>query len=400
MSQNNHIFPIISPELKFVLSCTDETINISENKELLSLLNWSTVLKLSLIHGLFPYVYNTLKKLDNQQIPNEVLNLLKQRYIFNSLKIIGLADEIVRIVKYLKKFGIEPVILKGPPLSVRINEDITLRPSNDIDILVDPLDFAKAERCLENLGYDRVSPDFQLTSSQYNFYLKNQHHFEYYNSKRASQVELHWRLRSYNTKNFSTTNNIKTQKIFISDYNVSVLADEYWLLYLMVHGYKHMWTRLRWLFDIKGFIKLGIDWDKLILLAKNFDLESVLNQTLILLNNLLNFPIPEQLESSVSSDKKAWQLTSKVIDRLFEIENNESPQISELSLLDKISYFNYNSEWSNKLKYISDLFKPREGDFKLISLPDLIFPLYYFIVPILRLWGRISFILNYFFVRL
>jgi len=386
--------PKISPELIFVLSCTRYTETDKETfRTLLSpTIDWDLVLHLSLAHGLFPLVYNALKGLDNPTVPEYVIKTLRQHYLINALKVMGQTNEIVRIIKTMDEYGLQPLILKGSPLSVKINEDIAFRPSNDIDMLVNPLDFDRAEQIIEQMGYKRYSPDFVLTPRQQKAYFGTHHHFEYFHLKRAISVELHWRIRSFNVKNFPLTSKLSTQMINVEECLVPVMDDEYWLLFLMVHGYKHFWARLRWLYDIKEFMKLKIDWDKLIYQADISELRPILHQSLILANQLFNVPIPDCLEQSVANDRKAWQLAYTVMDKLsINIRVNNLPNFKFPPLRDgALSSFNYfNLKWKNKLYFLFFIFRPSEKEFQLISLPDFLYPFYYLIKPPYWLWRQI-----------
>lgn len=370
----------MSPELEFVLSC----INSAEvPEEVIASLNWNMVLNLAVIHSIFPLVYNTISRLNYPTVPKNIVMILQQKCIRSAIIIVGLADEIVRIVKDMEHSGVQPIILKGPPLSIKINEDIALRASSDIDILVDPAEFQRAEKILEKLEYRRISPNFSLTPRQQKNFFKKDHHFEYVNDKRAIKVELHWRIRSFNIKHFPSVSDLNTQKINVAGFAVPVMGNEYWLIYLMVHGYKHMWVRLRWLYDIKIFIEQNINWKKIITIAENTELKPILHQTLILLNTLFEVPIPQCLKQSVANDKKAWQLYYAVMEELCTSKNNSyNPTFMNNFTLKKINYFDFNSKFSNRLYYLLTTLKPRDIDYKLISLPDILFPLYYFIKPI------------------
>ncbi len=394
MAQENS-FPKISKELKFVLECTHDINKAAEIKELFPLLQWDNVINMAMTHRLFPFVYNAMRQFGSSEVPENVIKLLQQEYMKSAIKVVGIADEIVRIVNFMRDYGIQPLILKGPPLSVRINEDITLRPSSDIDILVDPLEFEKAEKILELMEYTRISPDFLLTPRKRKFYYKNDHHFEYFHNKHAILVELHWRIRSFDVKLFPTASSLSTQKINITECLVPVMDDEYWLMYLMVHGYKHMWTRLRWLYDIKEFLNNNLDWDKIIFIANNSELKSILHQTVILLNVLFDVSIPDQLQESVVNDQKAWQLSNTVMENLCENTNKENLPNLKFSRLKNVNYYNFSSRWRNMLIYISSLFKPTKDEFELIVLPDILFPLYYLIKIFNLLWKRIKSTCNF-----
>lgn len=391
----NRFFSKMSPELRLVLNCTKYESPNEEIRALLSSkINWDWVLRLSIVHGLFPLVYNTLKSLDDRLVPEYVLKTLQQNCIKNALKVFGMTDEIVRITKNMVEYGIQPLVLKGSALSVKINEDIALRPSNDIDILVDPHEFAKAEKILEQIGYKRYSPDFLLTPRQQKAYFKRHHHFEYFNIDRTIHVDLHWRIRSFEVKSFPTTSNLATQKINMTGCLVPVMADEYWLMFLMVHGYKHMWSRLRWLYDIKEFIKMNIDWDKVIVQADISELRPIMHQTLILVNEFFDVPIPDRLKAAIGNDKKAWQLAYTSIEKLLDNINVIKPIDHSFStliknILDKFNYYYLDSKWKNRLFYLISFLKPSEIEFKLISLPDILYPFYYLIRPVYWLWRHI-----------
>lgn len=370
---NYKLIPTISPELKFVLSCT---YNVGKKiEEPIPTLDWNKVLSLAISHGIFPLVYNTLSKLNNTNIPEFVLQSLQQQYLKNAIKVVGLAEEICRITNYMEQNDVQPIILKGPPLSIKTNEDIALRPSSDIDILVDPTQFDKAEKLLEELEYKRFSPDFTLTPRQKKFCIRNDHHFEYIHYKRAIIVELHWRIRSDNIKNFPTASALTIQKVLVSERPITVMDNEYWLIYLMVHGYKHMWERLRWLYDIKQLMHYNLDWNKVIFIADKSELRSILHQTLILLNILYDVSIPDMLNKSTQNDKKAWQLSDTVLTKLG--QNINVNELITISHLKNTNYYNYNSRLIHKLFYIFLVFKPTIEDFKQTSLPDILFPLYY-----------------------
>lgn len=383
--------PIMSSELLFVLSCVTEgekdntTVLLDQN------LDWDLVLHLSLSHCLFPLVCNTLISFEKSKVPEYVIKSLRQHCLINALKVTSQNNEIIRIVKELNEHGINPIILKGSLLSAKINEDIIHRPSNDIDILVDPLEFDSTEKILEQMGYIRYSPDFQLTPRQQKTYLEIHHHFEYYHPQRATSVELHWKIRSFNVKKVPTAYHIGKQKINVSGYQIPVMDNENWLLFLMIHGYKHFWTRLRWLYDIKEFMNTPIDWNKVIGLADLYESKVILHQTLILSNYLFDVPIPNCLERSLNTDKKAMKIANIVIERLC-IKNASKSKFCNFIKDFFVSYHYSNYTIKNKLNHLRLMTKPGLVEYKLISLPDILFPFYYIIRPIYWLTRRIPFL--------
>lgn len=374
----------ISRELFFVLGCVnkdEKIISSMFDQEL----DWEHIQQLAFSHYLYPLVYDSLMNYGNSLIPEKVIQALKKQFLISAFKVTSQNDDIIRIVKGLNDHGISPIVLKGPPLSTKINEDIVFRPSHDIDILVDPHDFDTTEKVLEQMGYIRYSPDFPLTPRQRKTFLEIHHHFEYYHPHHTATVELHWKIRSFNVSKVPTAYNIGKQLINVYGTEIPVMDNENWLLFLMIHGYKHFWNRLRWLYDIKEYMKTPIDWNRVVALADQYESKVVLHQTLILENFLFNVPFPACLEKSLNADRKAMKLAEVVVERLCINESKYRNPIH--NFLESYHYSNYTIK--NKLNHLRYLTKPGLEEFKLISLPDFLFPIYYLIRPIYWLIKRI-----------
>ncbi|MEO0957325.1 MAG: nucleotidyltransferase family protein [Pseudomonadota bacterium] len=74
-----------------------------------------------------------------------------------------LLSEAEKVQRRLEDAGIASVLMKGPSLLAGAYPSIGDRPTADIDILVDPMDFRNATRCLR-AGRDAVSCDAHATS--------------------------------------------------------------------------------------------------------------------------------------------------------------------------------------------------------------------------------------------
>lgn len=383
-------FPKMSPELVFVLNCIRfSEVEKKQMHTLLALiLDWDLCLRQAMEHRVFPLVYKTLRTLNNPAVPDYVLQTLRQECRNNALKAVSMTGEMVRVIRMMEDVGIQPLILKGAPLALKLYEDIALRPSVDIDILIKPQEFAKAEKIMEHAGYKRFEPDLSMTERQTKKYFEKHQHFSYIHPERTICVELHWRTYHFGVNGVPTSSDLSTQKVDIGGCLVSVMADEEWLMYLMVHGCNHMWFRLRWLSDIEKFMKKNLNWDKIILIADNHELRLVLHLTLILVNELLVVPFPEPLTHDVTNDQKAWELAYMVINGFRENtdEVSSSKFLCLKEFIQKPAYYvSFRTGWKRKLSYIFSFiiskFQPRDEDFQLISLPDSLYWFYYLIKP-------------------
>ena len=383
-------FDKISPELWLMLACAGGD-NLKVQNLMQQPVNWGLFLQLAVHHRVYPLAYKTLSQLSNSVVPEHVLSFLRKKYQENTIYSLSLTGETVRMVRALEGHGIRCIVLKGAPLAWRLYGDIAIRPSRDIDILVPFEQLEKAMDILESEGYHEINV---LTTRQFEIYFKNikknHHHLDYQHSKKNIFLELHWKpSRGFHLFPEPTDNILK--RTMVMGNSLPVLSDEEWLLYLMVHGARHGWFRLRWLADIAKFTQIeGIDWKKISLLAQEFGVVSILQQSLILANRLFSVPIPLGLVFSVSNDRSAWRLACVGMNLCLTTADCEIMGNSEQS-----NYFRkiYNAQlwpgWKNRLNTVLKPFKPTISDIKLISLPDRLYAAYYFIRPIYWLWRRL-----------
>jgi len=389
----------IPHELKLVLACASGHIEKIHDL-LLDSVNWDMFLQLALHHRVYPLVYDMLSQLSQATIPENILIYLQKVCKDNVLNGLQMAAETVRIINRLEDQGIHVLILKGLPLASRLYNDIALRPSKDIDILVSPSDLNKAHNLLQKDGYreiDNPYPQHSFTSKQSKVvekFLEHAAHVGYWHDMKSINVELHWSLgRGKRELPFPNENDIS--KIDVAGYSLPVLRDEIWLNYLILHGVEHAWFRLRWLVDIAKFIERNdIDWEKVFSMAESKGVETLLLQSLILASELLNTPVPDKLQSALASDRAAWRLahlTLKVCIATQEYEIKDSNGL-KLSFWKNIYKIYLLKGWRNRFIYILEdfkkLFSPSIYDFMTISLPDRFFGLYYILHPFCFLYRR------------
>ncbi len=384
-----------SPELSLILLCAQDRTETNANMDNLlnQPLDWNIILAMAVHHRLYPLVYKSLSGLNHPAIPLHILNALHDAYRQNALMSVNMTGEMLRILQCLEVNGIKTLVLKGYPLALRFYGDLSLRPSHDVDILIDPEDLEKAHKIIEQQGYRIQGFDFGLTPRQKKAHYQNFHHLSYYNQERGVYLELHWRVHYLDLQNYALAD-LHTSSMEIAGCLVPAMADEELFLYLMVHGFSHRWFRLRWLCDIQRLMKVcNIDWDRLNSLAGSGEIETIVHQTMILLNQLLEVPIPESIATSVLSDKRAWNLARAVMDELMTpIDAGNSTRESYwLDFKIRNSYnLQLRSGWKAKLAYVGALFKPIYVDYQVISLPDRLYPLYYLIRPFNWLGRRIA----------
>jgi hypothetical protein len=382
----NKIASEFPQELRLMLASAN--CDLDKTKYFLKLpINWDKFLRLADYHRVYPLVYSTLSRLNNLLVPENVLDVLRQTCQENTLSALRITGEMVRIGILLEDSNISTVVLKGAPLSLLLYGDIAARPYSDIDILVTIDELEQTMTVLENEGYYRISEydSYGLTPRQLQIYLKHHEHsshFEYWNNKKGIKLEIHWKLSKYgNVLPFPKESNIK--KMVVAGTSMSVLSNEEWFLYLVLHGAGHKWHRLRWLVDIRKFIqKENIDWISISHKAEKFGIRSFLYQALILTNQVLGVDLPPDLEPDIARDKTAWWLAYLSLQASILDAGERVGSSGIYSIYANISYDLYMTRGlQNKFNYFLKLFGPKAEDIKLVALPDSLCALYYIIGP-------------------
>jgi hypothetical protein len=231
----------------------------------------------------------------------------------------SLIKEIHDIELFLASESIDHVFLKGPLLSHVYYNDITVRTSKDIDVLIQSKDFLKADEYLLNNGYQKSENYSNLTSDQLHLLFKSGNEVEYFHPQTGVQVEVHWRLFRNKSLFSKKMDLIFRSKEFVTFKNVKypVLGEEDLFLYLCIHGGRHGWLRIQWLIDIFyihqqsesiALIKMYED-------AKKEDLHLYVLQPFVLMAKLFSIEIPKEIKAKcVEHEKSLIPLTDYVID--------------------------------------------------------------------------------------
>lgn len=202
-------------------------------------------------------------RLSHQQIDWLLNENSRKKYIDEKISQLQHVRIFMEVTGLLRQNGIPFISLKGPLLSYRIYKDPTVRISHDIDLLIDTEMIGRVIEILYNNGYQFSTDVFwPETKSQQKIYIKKIHHLSFFNTETKSCVEIHWVLMhelpvSPQRQKAIISENIK--EVEFSGKTFSVLGAELELIYLMIHGARHGWQRLKWLIDIKDYPLQEID---------------------------------------------------------------------------------------------------------------------------------------------
>lgn len=271
-------------ELAFIMQVLKSSSCIQEHKQHQAI-DWNRLFKLIIRHRVWHQVFDEIKPFADK-VPTSFYERLNQFCQKDRLQILKTAAETARISLAFNKHSLFHCFIKGMILNATLYPSLTLRPCKDIDVWVHAEDISIASAALEALGYQQRTPSYPLKGLQKSYYIRHKYDIAFYHPEKKIEVELHFKLAKFGA-DFPNPTTANTQSIKLFNTSVPTLKDDYNLLYLMLHGARHAYNRLRWLYDIVLYLKSGhCNLQRVRKLAKENNCEHVFDQGLILVQNI------------------------------------------------------------------------------------------------------------------
>ncbi|MGM1032023.1 MAG: nucleotidyltransferase domain-containing protein [Bacillota bacterium] len=354
-----------------ILKKENDEINLGSRSELFSNIDWELFLQFTKHHRVYPLIFVTLKRIDEKLVPRHVIEALYQEYKKNTFQMLCLSREMERVSKLFSENQICLLFLKGPAIASDLYGDISLRTSKDLDMLIPLNDLDKAEKLLNGIGYERVLEPTVLNELKVRY-----HHITYYNAQRGIHIEIHWRLHPPPMKE-PTFNELWKRKrtSMLTTHPIYFFGKEDLFLYLIAHGARHGWFRLRWLNDIDQMLRQELCMKKIYLLLKRHQYYHLGGQALILASKLLNSPINKEMKI-LTEGMRSKRLAKKALIYIQEKDGFLYPKDYLFSLKSN----------TQKLLFILTLFYPSSADAEILRLPKYFHFLYFPLRPFLCAW--------------
>jgi hypothetical protein len=336
----------LKPENKLLLYCIQSSVSSDSLDRLENIIeqgvDWHYVVRTAdSPHGIIPLLYCTLKTLSFNGVPDQFRSRIQARYRQVALDNLYLTGELLKIIKLLKGKNITALAFKGPLLAVTAYGDLALRQFCDLDILVQPQDVVPTIRALTSLGYHLPEP---LGDKQITELLPRKKDFKLIGQNERAVLEIHWRLVG---RYFPFSFDLRRmwddlERTKISGEEVLNFAPEELLLFLCVHGSKHMWERLIWVCDVARLLenRPDIDFEHLMRIAETHGCLRMVKLGLLLSKSLANTQLPAGVLDAILADKSIENLAVRSINRLFEddikTENSSGLHSFHISVRERI----------------------------------------------------------------
>jgi hypothetical protein len=331
-------------------------------------INWDYLFATAQAHGLLPLLHKHLTGL----APTHFLSRLKRESVANSQNILHLIAKQLRVYKLFKENGIPVALFKGPLLAQMAYGEISLRQAGDIDVLINRRHFEQARALLESLGYE-MSP--RLTPAQLASHLSNHCELQFMRDEWFTVVDLHWDLapRSFVFKLHGDEVMSRLQTVSLAGTTVETFGAEDLVLYLSMHGAKHLWRRLEWIVSLAEVLRATpqLNWDLLVQRAEQAHASRMLALGLRLVEKFSDVSIP------VLEDLGMQRMADQVHEQLFNTfgaADSTETNLYNLRIMDR--------KRDALMSTLRAIFVPTLPDWQAVALPAPLHSLYYAFRPL------------------
>lgn len=243
---------------------------------------------------LMPLVYRHLEKSGDPLIPH-----LRGIYRYTWMNNQRFMVKVQQVVGALQSAGIDTMVLKGIPLSLRYYGDMGVRLMSDLDVLVPTDCAADAIRVLSQ-------KPLNLRWSEYEYKYRHLLHAMHLFDANKVDVDLHWNLMSQHAyagadKPFWAAGEPLTLTPALTTHT---LSPTHQLFHNLIHGFAWgMTPAIRWVADSYVLYQqpgVAIDWHELLDLAQAFRLGFPVRQSLRLLQADFRLELPIDVVSRLN----------------------------------------------------------------------------------------------------
>ncbi len=341
--------------------------------------DWNRLVALAERHLVVARLYKHLNDLAFDRVPLIVMDDLRCNFEKNVLRNLGLIGELRRLIRLFKDNGILLIPLRGPVFSQLIYQDVGIRRSEDLDILILKEDFARVQVLLRSAEYE---PRIRCNSVQERLLLKCGFERQFESAAFGeAEVDLHWDIMSAAYLRVSIVPDLvnNSSDICLLGENVCILSAEDLLFVSCIHAASHLWLSLDVISDVAEIIYRypRLNWDLLWEQVQKTKGQRALFVSLLLVCDLFNIPVPEEVLAAAKRDAGARKLAEHARDALFKEPKRRSKFDS---VFDRLATKESLRDRVHILFFY--VFVPTANDFRLMSLPASLTPFYYFYHPL------------------
>jgi len=304
------------PDVEFglLLACSKQPTDEALVRDLASQVqDWQRLLRYAEFHEMTPLICHNLMD-SGCSLSSTTFEHLATKARQNTQKNLLLTAELLRIMRALQAANIRAVPYKGPVLAAAAYGTLAARGFCDLDILVAETDVRRTLGIVSDLGY---RAEYSLSPAQESKYFRNTCEYNFLHESKHTQVEIHWQIVPAKLGLKFEFNRLWSRVRFlpIGSSQLPILSPEDTLLVLSVHGFKHLWTSLKWVCDIAAVISSPeeLDWTYVVSESARIGATRIVLIALSLANRMCQSPLPDPIRLRLSRDPVASAIAGEIV---------------------------------------------------------------------------------------
>ena len=292
-----------------------------------------------------------------------------------------LSGELCRVTDLLNHHQVAFVPLKGPLLSQRLYNDVAVRASGDLDLLLKPDDVLRVRDLLIAAGYRVDSPLPWWDDSA--CFKSREYELMMADDTRSLTIDLHWRaVPAYFASALDTISLWDSlTSTLLAGRQIPDLPTEHLLLFLCAHGAKHGFDRLGWICDIATCLR-NYDFNREAILSMA---RAAASRRQVLLGvrlaaTLLDAPLPSDLPDDPAVNPLVESVTRRLLSGI-------PPPIPGSDLVPLCLRMLETPR--QRIRYLGGHMSPSAAEYQVLRLPPALHFLYYVFRP-LRLAAKVA----------
>ena len=340
--------------------------------------DWDYLLNTANVHGLTPLLHKQLHSFAPDLTPVNVLSRLKLQSVANTQNVLHLVGKQLKLYRAFKDENIPVAILKGSVLAQMAYGDLSLRHAGDIDVLITRADFNRAKSMLEALGY-QMTPS--LTPAHLASHVRSHCEIQFVRDDWFTVVDLHWALAPKNFVFKLETDEVlaRLQRVEVAGVEIETLGTEDLILYLSMHGAKHLWRAIEWISSLGELIRSAesIAWETVVERAEKAHATRMLGLGLRLVEIVSAVEIPRKVLETTDREAGMKKMAEQILSQVFAIAgpaDSTETNLYNLRIMDR--------KRDALVSALRAIFVPTFTDWSSLHLPPSLHPLYYAYRPL------------------
>lgn len=342
--------------------------------------DWETVIQFAASQGVI-YPLRDILSETNPPPPESILRELQSRSKTNAVGNLQAVQWLHNLVAEFKEREIRVIPYKGPVVAEYAYGDINRRWFKDLDFLVAEEDTERAISVLYEYGYEQA----EFTDVPTPILLKNsifrwEREFRFPSNGSRIEVELRPQFMTCDPPSSVIFSDLwrRRTSISLAGQPISVLSPEDRALLLLIHGTKHTWCRLSWVYDVALLFNRDILWGQVIKRAEKYGWKTGVLLGLAVVAEMSRITLPRIVTQEIAANRRAVWGSSIICSQQWSTQPDKEVDWepwTEVVLM--------NDSWRGSVQELVDvLFSPRKMDHQWAQLPPKLYSLYYFVRPI------------------